>query len=114
MKDLPLRTNLFKGVSGSDCLALLRTRLAKTGTPFALSYETKDFRRGDARDLVRKPGSTLREVMDMGQWKSHACQAYLDVDEIEAEAIIEAHILESDSDEESAGNVVDVSAQVQL
>ena len=88
-------------MSSNQCLASLRSRLKRLSVPFADSYETKDFRRGHARDLVRKPGSTLRNVMEMGQWKSPALLAYLYIEEIEAEAVVEAHIAESGSESDS-------------
>ena len=48
----------------------------------------------------RRPSLTLKQIMEMGQWKSRAIEAYLDMDEIEAEALVEAHIQESGSDDE--------------
>ena len=102
VKHMKLRHKPFQNISGSDCLALLRSRLRRLGVPFPYEYETKDFRRGHARDLVRKPGGTLKEVMEMGQWKSPAMLAYLDVHQIETEAILEAHIAESASENEDS------------
>ena len=81
-------------------LKLLRARLNRLDVPFHESYETKDFRRGHARDLARKPNTTLKEIMQMGQWRSSALLKYLDLDEIETECVVEAHIAESESDGE--------------
>ena len=93
-------SKLFEGSSPAGMLKLLRARLNRLDVPFHESYETKDFRRGHARDLARKPNTTLKEIMQMGQWKSSALLKYLDLDEIETECVVEAHIAESESDGE--------------
>ena len=90
----------FKHINGQDVLILLRKRLGTLGVPHAQTYETKDFRRGHARDLIERPGGCLKEVMQMGQWKSSALLAYLDPSEVEEKAVVEAHIAESDSEGE--------------
>ena len=90
----------FEKVPSHKVLALLRHRMRKLGMPMSEAYETKDFRRGHARDLIEKPGGTLKEVMAMGQWKSSALIDYLDINEIEAGAVIEAHIAESETEDE--------------
>ena len=90
----------FEKVPSHKVLALLRHRMRKLGMPMSEAYETKDFRRGHARDLIEKPGGTLKEVMAMGQWKSSALIDYLDINEIEAGAVIEAHIAESEAEDE--------------
>ena len=99
-RSMPAGFQPYKHVSGQDVLLLLRERLKRLGVPFAETYETKDFRRGHARDLIDKPGSCLKDVMKLGQWRSSALFAYLDIAEIEEKTIIEAHIAESDSEGE--------------
>ena len=66
------------------------------GIAKADSARTHDFRRGHARDLQRQ-GATLNEILRAGEWRSCAFLSYLDAHELERDAVIEAHVLESDS-----------------
>ena len=74
--------------------------MKRLGMPLSEAYETKDVKRGHARDLIQKPSGTLKEVMAMGQWRSSALIDYLDINEIEASAVIEAHIADSETVDE--------------
>ena len=65
--------------------------------PRAETARTHDLRRGHARDLQRA-GRTLAEILRAGEWRSCAFLAYLGNDELERDAVIEAHVLESDSE----------------
>ena len=40
-------------------------------------------------------GATLAEILKAGEWKSPAFMSYLDLDKLETEAVIEAHLEES-------------------
>ena len=63
-------------------------------------YRTHDFRRGHARDL-QASGASLVEILQAGQWKSPAFLNYLDVNSLESEAVLQAHLEESsDSDDD--------------
>ena len=84
----------FSGFTGSSALHLLRELLANLGVTNASRYRTHDLRRGHARDLQAN-GSTLREILNAGDWRSPAFLTYLDVNQLEEDAIMEAHIADS-------------------
>ena len=67
--------------------------------PEARFYRTHDLRRGHARDL-QKNGASLAEILEAGQWCSPAFLAYLDKDQLEMDAVVEAHLAESSEEEE--------------
>ena len=79
----------------------LRRRLRILAFPFANEYGTHDFRRGHARDLLER-GSTLKEILNAGDWRSPRFLAYLDLDKLEASVVVEAHLADSDSDDQAA------------
>ena len=62
------------------------------------TFVLHDFRRGHARDL-QLDGANLRAILEAGQWRSCAFLKYLDVEGLERDAIVEAHVCES-SDED--------------
>ena len=65
----------------------------------AQQYTFHDMRRGHAQDLVEKGGG-LQEILSAGQWSSPAFLKYLDRSKVDRDAVVEAHVLESDSDDE--------------
>ena len=65
------------------------------GDPHA--YILHDFRRGHAQDMVDK-GANLRTILLAGEWKSPAFLAYLDWSTLEAGAVMEAHLEESEDE----------------
>ena len=75
----------------------IRRRLEALRIHAAHSYSTHAFRRGHARDLASS-GARLCEILAAGQWKSPAFMQYLDMNELEAEAVLEAHLGESDDE----------------
>ena len=44
-------------------------------------------------------GANLHEILSAGQWSSPAFLKYLDIDKLETDAVVEAHLEESDADE---------------
>ena len=54
-----------------------------------------------ARDL-QAAEAPLCDILAAGQWKTPAFMAYIDVDELETAAVIQAHMDESSGDEMSA------------
>ena len=74
------------------------TTLAKLGMPEARSYRAHDFRRGHADDL-RRAGATLKEILKAGEWKSPAFLQYLDMEDLEHDLVVDAHLDESSGDE---------------
>ena len=61
-----------------------------------------DFRRGHAQDLL-EAGASLMTILRAGEWRSAAFMAYLDTAEMEARAVLQAHLGQS-SDEEGEGD----------
>ena len=45
-------------------------------------------------------GKPLWQILQAGEWRSPAFLAYLDVHEVEAEAVLEAHLQDSESEGE--------------
>ena len=76
----------------------LRAALRIIGPENADSYRSHAFRRGHARDMARN-GATLAEIFRAGEWRSAAFMDYLDQQELEDAAIMEAHLDESSGDE---------------
>jgi hypothetical protein len=78
---------------------LLKECCAKLRVPHAAEFVCHDFRRGHAKDL-QQAGASLREILDAGQWRSPRFLKYLDMDSLEKDLVVSAHIAES-SDEEA-------------
>ena len=45
-------------------------------------------------------GAPLWEILEAGEWSSPAFLKYLDLHRLDAELVVQAHVGESDSDEE--------------
>ena len=89
---------IFRGFSPSRALRLLRGALELIGVVGAERYRTQDLRRGHARDL-QDAGVPLQKILFYGEWTSPAFLSYLDVQQLEAELVLNAHMDESsDSD----------------
>ena len=95
---MPVGTQPFAGISAASALAQLRVMLALLRVDDAGIYRTHDFRRGHARDM-QSNGSTLREILEAGGWRSAAFMDYLDRDCLVDDAVLEAHVVESDEGE---------------
>ena len=90
---------LFPGVSASKALVALRSILKKLGVDSAEDFRTHDFRRGHTQDLVDS-GAPLYAILAAGEWKSPAFLAYVDAHKLEYDAVLQAHVDESDSEAE--------------
>ena len=44
-------------------------------------------------------GGRLSEILQAGEWTSLAFAKYLDMNQLETSAVIEAHVIDSDDDE---------------
>ena len=95
---LPPLTLIFEQVSASSALARLRQRVADLGTPSPRHYVLHDFRRGHAQDLLDH-GAHLAEILLAGEWTSASFLQYLNQRNLNARAVLEAHMNMS-SDEE--------------
>lgn len=89
----------FDGITASLALRTLRAYLRAIGIENAPNYRTHDLRRGHAQDL-KENGSNLHQILSAGEWRSPAFLQYLNLEELEADAVLEAHIDESSSEDE--------------
>jgi len=92
---VPDGTHLFKGVTEKAVLSVLRSRLHKLGVQDAPSYNTKAFRRGHGRQMADE-GASLCTILAAGEWSSKAFMVYQDYTSLERDAVLEAHMNESD------------------
>ena len=84
----------FAGINAGSALAMLRSLLGWLDVPDAGAYRTHDLRRGHAKDL-QVSGAGLAEILAAGQWRSPAFLQYLDIEKLELDAVVEAHVDES-------------------
>ena len=91
------RHDVFGRSTAASATKELRRRLKILKVAEADCFTLHGFRRGHAQDLLAN-GSSLCEILRAGEWKSAAFMAYLDPSEVEAAAVVEAHLVES-SDE---------------
>ena len=98
-RDSPEGEQVFGIFSSAEALRHLRYMLARLAVPDAVKHRTHDLRRGHARDLVLN-GRGLGEILRAGQWRSPAFLQYLDLEELERDAVVEAHMDESSSEDE--------------
>ena len=64
----------------------------------ALDFTTKCFRAGHANQLA-KDGKPLGAIMDMGEWRSRAVLAYIDIEAVEANTFLSSAV-DAESDED--------------
>ena len=77
----------------------LRGMLAALHIPDSHLYRTHDLRRGHARDLQAR-GATLAEILAAGDWRSPSFLKYLDEQQLEEDAVVEAHLCDSSEEGE--------------
>ena len=88
-------------VSAGAARSRLRARLVELECKDAALHSLHDFRRGHAQDMVAA-GADLGTILRAGQWSSPAFMRYLDVEQLEGAAVVEAHCAESSDDEGGA------------
>ena len=86
--------------SPAVALSWLRQLLHRIGVPQAKTYRTHDLSRGHAQDLIDN-GANLAQILQAGQWRSPAFLAYVDTEALEDNVVVEAHLDESSSDDET-------------
>ena len=96
---LPVGATPFANLSGHVENKLLKECCAKLRVPHAAEAVCHDLRRGHAKDL-QQAGASLREILDAGQWRSPRFLKYLDMNSLEKDLVVSAHLAES-SDEEA-------------
>ena len=82
---------------------VLRAHLAQLNVPDAHTFTTKAFRRGTAQQMV-KSRSSLGQILTAGQWSSAAFMTYLQLSEVNEEAVFELLDELSDDDNERTQN----------
>ena len=105
LQGLPEPRRPFAGITPQAALRRLRERLGKLGAVDARAYRLHDFRRGHAQDLASS-GATLAEILKAGEWRSAAFLGYLDTEDLEQSAVLEAHMNMSSEDEEVSGEPI--------
>ena len=88
---------IFRGISRAAVLAALRRLLGEIGVADAGLYGTHDLRRGHALDLQLSK-APLWKILDAGGWRSPAFLKYLDMQQLDRDLVVQAHIAESSSD----------------
>ena len=88
----------FSHFSANYARAELKRRIALAGCAEPEQYTLHDMRRGHAQDLVENGGS-LQQILSAGQWSSPAFLKYIDSAKADRDVVVEATLLESDSDE---------------
>ena len=89
---------MFPNITAAKAFGTLGYILGQLGVTDAMKYRTLDLRRGHARDL-QESGAPLWQILEAGEWRSPAFLSYLDLHTLERDAVIEAHV--EDSDDES-------------
>ena len=95
---LPPGAKPFASFSAARALEVLRALLVAVKVPNAERHRTHDLRRGHARDL-QASGAPLLDILKAGEWRSPAFLTYLDLEQLEHDAVVEAHLAESSDDE---------------
>ena len=90
---------LFLGITPAIALGLLRNILGELEVKDAHSFRTHDFRRGHALDL-QNSGASLIQILRAGEWRSPAFLDYLDMHSLERDAVVQAHVDDSASEDE--------------
>ena len=108
---------LFLGITSAVALSTLRLSLQSIGVARSHECRTHDLRRGHAKDLQlsgtmpRFPvdpscahcvslGAPLWKILEAGEWRSPAFLSYLDMHRLETDLVVQAHLAESESDDE--------------
>jgi hypothetical protein len=87
----------FIGISAGEALKVLRFILVQLNVKEAVQYRTHDLRRGHAQDLLES-GAPLWTILQAGEWRSPAFLDYLNQHTLERDAIIQAHMDESEAE----------------
>jgi hypothetical protein len=96
---LPAGSTPFAGETAGSARLKLKARLHALKVPSAGRYWLHDLRRGHAQDLVDN-GGNLCEILAAGEWSSPKFTAYLDLNKVETAGVVEAHLAESDDEDE--------------
>ena len=87
--DAGIGVKAFAGFSPAGALSAIRSAVGAVGVDRPGEFDTRSLRRGHALDLVES-GANLAQILSAGGWRSAAFIAYLPVEELEREAVLEA------------------------
>lgn len=90
---------LFPGLTARTAMCSLRAILKALKVKDSHAYGTHDFRRGHALDLERS-GAPLWQILAAGEWRSPAYLRYLDLNLIDRDVVVQAH-MDEDTEEEA-------------
>ena len=99
----------WAGWCATSVRSALRSALRHAGVGNADAYGTHAFRRGHAQDIVEF-GGRVTDILKAGDWQMPAWMRYLDVEKLERQAVAEAHIGASSSDDEGGEAVPPASS----
>ena len=97
ISETPLGTKLFS-INAEQLISTMKRLLTFIGVEHPNSYGLKAFRRGCATDMALA-GKPLYEILQAGEWKSAAFREYLDRNELEPLAFMNAVENQSDIEE---------------
>ena len=69
--------------------------------PGAQAFWLHDFRRGHAQDLTER-GASLAQILRAGEWRTPAFMCYLNLQKLEKDAVVQAHVDESGSESDKS------------
>ena len=93
----------FAHILAQQASSDLKARLAGLGIAHAYSYWPHDVRRGNTQDLTER-GSSLIEILRARERRTPAFLKYVDVQELEKDAVVQTHVIESDSDSDASSS----------
>ena len=95
---MPVGSSPFAWTDGKHANDVLRACCAAVKEKKASSFRCHDFRRGHTEDM-KAAGATLKQILDAGQWSSPRFLAYIDVNTLERDVVVSAHLDESDDED---------------
>ena len=88
---------LFPGITAARALAVLKCCLLALKIKDADRFRTQDLRRGHAKDL-QVSGAPLWTILEAGEWRSPVFLSYLDLNQLDRDVVVQAHLDDSDDD----------------
>ena len=99
-ESLPVGNAPFQNIVCWKANITLRAACAEQKLKKANMFKCHDFRRGHTKDL-QLAGATLRQILEAGEWSSPRFLKYMDMNQLDKDVVISAHLEES-SDEDAA------------
>ena len=100
LKQIPCGCAPFAGISSAHANDMLRNFLRDVClVSNSKEYKSHDIRRGHADDL-RLSGASLVEILRASEWRSPAFMDYLNHQDLERDAVVQAHVEDSSSEDD--------------